>query len=167
MKTMKYVMTNRGPIIFPETIEHRMLKGIHSARAGICITSAGFVDGIDFENAKCHGESESLRMKSCEDDTSKLMDFCVKEHLPWRTALQMLEDSSTKPIDTKHGAFYIGVVVPKADGSYHASAVALTKARDLGFTTLTGFVETQDGHQPITSYDNGQTWVRSNKEAHA
>lgn len=165
MKTMKYVMTNRGPVIFPETLEHRMLKSIHSAKDSIAITSAGFVEGIDFENAKCFGESESLRMKSDAQDTEKFIDFCVKETVPWRTAMQMLRDNPGPEHDKNHGFFYIGVVVPAADGSYHVSALLLTQARELGFTKLTGFMETQDGQQPVTSYDNGQTWVIANKEA--
>lgn len=86
---MKYVMTNRGPIIFPETITHAMLRGIHSARNDIRITSAGFVTGIRFGAAECGGESESLHMKSDPDDTAKVFDFCELDKLPWRRVLEM------------------------------------------------------------------------------
>lgn len=73
---MKYVMTNHGPIIFPETIEHSAFRGLHSAREERKLESAGFVHGIDFDNADCYGESETLKMKSRPEDTATLKRFC-------------------------------------------------------------------------------------------
>lgn len=71
---MKYVMTNHGPIIFPETIPHDAFRSLHSANAGRRLLSAGFVHGINAEEAECYGESETLKMQAHNDDTKKLRD---------------------------------------------------------------------------------------------
>lgn len=90
---MKYVMTNLGPIIFPETISHVMLRGVHSVKNNILIESAGFVDNINFGAAVCYGESESLKIKSNAGDTDKMFDFCAMKRLPFNRTVEMIESS--------------------------------------------------------------------------
>ncbi len=70
----KYVMTDRGPILFPQSIPHDAFRTFKPI-------SAGFVD-IDIENGKyaAYGKSHSLDLVSKKID-SVLIESAFEDHL--------------------------------------------------------------------------------------
>lgn len=65
----KYVMTGHGIIVFPGTFAHADFRHFEP-------TSAGFIyfrnkEGSQEIEAVCYGESESLKLKSHQDDSRK------------------------------------------------------------------------------------------------
>jgi len=72
---MKYIITEKGPVIFPNSIEHRKIA---VGMPDLPIISAGLVLIKDFEPNKltCYGESLSMSIKSRpEEDVSILKNF--------------------------------------------------------------------------------------------
>lgn len=64
MIKIKYVMTRRGPIIFPEAITHSEFKRFGPKSAGFISLNGGSISA--------YGESVSLKMKSTPEDSMKL-----------------------------------------------------------------------------------------------
>lgn len=56
----KYVMTDRGPIMFPDSFEHREFRGFNPSSAGKVI--------IDEDNVITVGNSLTLGLKSKKND---------------------------------------------------------------------------------------------------
>jgi len=76
---MKYIITEKGPVIFPNSLEHKKVAGCLQECP---VISAGLVLIKDFEPNKltCYGESLSLNIKSrAEEDTNILKNF-LKVH---------------------------------------------------------------------------------------
>ena len=61
---VKYVMTEKGPIIFPESFNHNDF-------GRFCPTSAGFVQ-IETASVHAYGSSVSLKMGYVDTDTSQI-----------------------------------------------------------------------------------------------
>ena len=66
-----YPIAGESIIIFPETLEHKSVA-LNNSYAGCKIISAGFVLIDPDELLTCHGESESLHLKSRPELDSEL-----------------------------------------------------------------------------------------------
>lgn len=62
----KYVITSKGPIIFPESIQHSEFKHLNPTSAG----QVFFHADKDIVKVLCVGESLSLRLKSDPGDAA-------------------------------------------------------------------------------------------------
>jgi hypothetical protein len=69
-----YPIKGEAIIIFPEMLVHKDVAR-NNAHAGCKIISAGFVTFVDAGHFICHGESESLGIKSRPEQDSELVNF--------------------------------------------------------------------------------------------
>lgn len=73
----KYIMTNNGIIVFPQSFSHSDFSHFKP-------TSAGFIsfgtDGKYKPRCECSGESFTLKMKSDEKDTRRAMKQLITEY---------------------------------------------------------------------------------------
>ena len=75
--SMKYIHTQElGVVIFPASLPHQRVKD-RLCPAGDVVIGAGFVGGLDEEQAYCYGESVSLKVKSSPDDT-RMLGICIR-----------------------------------------------------------------------------------------
>jgi len=88
---MKYIRTEvMGMpmfILFPDGMTHlEIAKCISGGIPGAKVTSAGFVVNHYMDLAECQGDSVSLGMKSCENDTLEMRrQFGIMEASRWST----------------------------------------------------------------------------------
>jgi len=63
----KYIMTDRGPIIFPDTFLHSAFKSFHPTSAGMVMISA--------DNVTTYDKSLSLKLEPDVDDADMIRFF--------------------------------------------------------------------------------------------
>lgn len=67
----KYVMTDKGIIVFPKTFKHSDFRHLRPLSAGFIYFKDEPLDRSMNLEAVCYGESESLKLQSNELDSQK------------------------------------------------------------------------------------------------
>lgn len=69
----KYIRTrNNEIIVFPELIQHKEFKDFEPVSAGFISIGIKKVDGYPVTDCSCYGQSDSLGLKSNEEEDTRL-----------------------------------------------------------------------------------------------
>jgi hypothetical protein len=75
--TVKYVMTNIGPIILPTTMSHSDFIRFNPTSAAMC---RFYVSDKEEVGVRCFGESTSLKMGVDPEDEERIRRYLLQEY---------------------------------------------------------------------------------------